>query len=294
MEIRVLKYFLTVAQVGNITKAADILHITQPTLSRQLMQLEEDLGVKLFDRSKKKLVLTEMGLLLKQRAEEIVALSDKTEAEIIHQNQQIMGEITIATGVTDAAQLMGKLIKQFSDLHPDVTFNISIGNGDMIVDGIDKGIIDIGFVLEPVNCDKLNYIYLSHPERYGLLLKKSDPLAKREVIRVKDLHDIKLINTGRPGTQQMFQTWAGKDYSSLKFVGTSELVDSASILVQNDIGVAIVLEGATKNGIHDSLCFRPFYPELDTRCLIAWKKYKTFNYTMTKFIDFIHNNILSN
>lgn len=262
MEIRVLKYFLTVSQIGNITKAAEILHITQPTLSRQLMQLEDDLGVSLFDRSNKKMALTEMGLLLKQRAEEIVALADKTEAEIIHQNQQIMGEITIATGITDAAQLMGKLIKQFSDMYPEVTFNINIGNGDKIVEGIDKGIIDIGFILEPVNCDKLNYIYLNHPERYGLLLKKSDPLAKKDVIQVKDLNNIKLINTGRPGTQQTFKTWVGKDYQNLNFVATSELVDSASILVQNDFGVAIVLEGATKTVFPILFVFALFFLNL--------------------------------
>ena len=159
MEIRVLKYFLTVAREGNITRAAELLHITQPTLSRQLMQLEDELGAVLFIRGKRKMVLTEEGMVLKRRAEEIIILSEKAELEVGSQSHDISGEIAIGCGVTEATQTMGKLIKKFSEIYPYVSFRIRNGNSDFILENIDNGLLDIGVVLEPVELEKLNFIH---------------------------------------------------------------------------------------------------------------------------------------
>jgi DNA-binding transcriptional LysR family regulator len=176
MEIRVLKYFLAVAREGNITKAADVLHITQPTLSRQLMQLEEELGTPLLIRGKRKIVLTESGMLLKRRAEEIISLSKKTELEISHQSDEVKGEITLACGLTEATNTMARYIKAFNTLYPDVTFKIKSGNADYIIEEIQNGLVDIGFVLEPVNLDKLDFLKLNEIETWGLLMIKNNTL----------------------------------------------------------------------------------------------------------------------
>lgn len=286
MEIRVLKYFLTVAREGNITRASELLHITQPTLSRQLMQLEDELGAALFIRGKRKMILTEEGMILKRRAEEIISLSQKAEMEIGNQNHEISGEISIGCGITEATQMMGLLIKKFSQLHPHVTFHICNGNGDLITEKIDNGLIDIGFVLEPVELEKLNFIHLHDKERYGLLVKKDSSLAQKEFITRDDLMDIPLINSSRAGTQNALSDWYGEGYDKLHFCATSELTTTAAILVKNDIGNAVVIEGSVNEAAGDKLTFIPFYPDLLTRSLLVWKKYKSFSLTVTKFIDF--------
>lgn len=286
MEIRVLKYFLTVAREGNITRASELLHITQPTLSRQLMQLEDELGAALFIRGKRKMILTEEGMILKRRAEEIISLSQKAEMEIGNQNHEMSGEISIGCGITEATQMMGLLIKKFSQLHPHVTFHICNGNSDLITEKIDNGLIDIGFVLEPVELEKLNFIHLYVKERYGLLLKKDSSLAHKEFITRDDLMDIPLINSSRAGTQKALSEWYGYGYNQLHFCATSELTTTAAILVKNDIGNAVVIEGSVNEAAGDELKFIPFYPDLLTRSLLVWKKYKSFSLTVTKFIDF--------
>jgi DNA-binding transcriptional LysR family regulator len=287
MEIRVLKYFLAVAREGNITKAADVLHITQPTLSRQLMQLEEELGTPLLIRGKRKIVLTESGMLLKRRAEEIISLSKKTELEISHQSDEVKGEITLACGLTEATNTMARYIKAFNTLYPDVTFKIKSGNADYIIEEIQNGLVDIGFVLEPVNLDKLDFLKLNEIETWGLLMRKDHPLAKKQYITANDLIGIPLINTGRVGTQDEIKKWMGNDYTKLHFTTSVELLTTASILVENEIGSALVIEGSAERVLNDDLCLLPLYPSLHTHSLVVWKKYQSFTIAISKFIQFI-------
>lgn len=291
MEIRVLKYFLAVAREGNITKAAEILHITQPTLSRQLMQLEDELGAALFIRGKRKIVLTDTGMLLRRRAEEIVSLSQKTELEISNQENQVAGEIVIACGLIEAAITMGKYIKKFKENYPDVKFTLQNGNSSHIIEAIDNGLVDIGFVIEPIDLEKLNFLKMNKLETWGLLMKKDSLLASKEYITVEDLLDIPLINTARVETQNQLKKWIGSDYDKLNFVATSELTTTASILVDNDIGYALVIEGATNISVNQNLCFRPFYPKMTTTALVVWKKYQSLSYAVSKFIDFVAREI---
>lgn len=295
MEIRVLKYFLAVAREGNITKAAEILHITQPTLSRQLMQLEDELGAALFERGKRKIILTEEGMLLKRRAEEIISLSEKTEMEIGHQDNEVSGEIVLACGITEATKTMGQYIQKFKSIYPDVTFHVRNGNSDFIIENIDNGLIDIGFVLEPINLEKFNFLRMNKVERYGILTKKGSPLAQKEYIVPEDLKGIPLINTSRVETQNQFKKWIGSsNYHQLEFTAISELTTTAAILVSNKIGHAIVVEGSVNFAVDNDLCFKPFYPDLTTTSLIVWKKYQSFSFTVSKFIDFIEKEIKEN
>lgn len=294
MEIRVLKYFLAVAREGNITKAAEILHITQPTLSRQLMQLEDELGAALFVRGKRKIILTEAGMLLKRRAEEIVTLSEKTEFEIGHQNNEVSGEIVVACGLTEATKTMGQYIHKFTDIYPDVTFHVRNGNSDFIIENIDNGLVDIGFVLEPVNLEKLNFLKMNKIERYGLLTRNDSDLANKDFITVEDLKDVSLINTSRIETQNEFKKWIGKNDEELHVTAISELSTTASILVANNIGHAIVVEGSVNFAKDMSICFKPFYPELLTTSLMVWKKNQSSSYAVSKFIDFVSKEIKEN
>lgn len=294
MEIRVLKYFLAVAREGNITKAADMLHITQPTLSRQLMQLEDELGAALFVRGKRKIILTEAGMLLKRRAEEIVSLSERTESEIGNQDNEVSGEIVLACGITEATNTMGEYIQKFKQLYPNVTFHVRNGNSDFIIESIENGLVDIGFVLEPVNLEKLNFLKMNKKEKYGILMKKDSPLSHKDYITCDNLKGIPLINTARIETQTQLKEWVGSDYNQLDFVAVSELTTIASILVSHNIGNAVVVEGSVNYAANQELCFKPFYPELTTTSLAVWKKYQSFNFTISKFIDFISKEIKEN
>lgn len=290
MEIRVLKYFLAVAREGNITKAADMLHMTQPTLSRQLMQLEDELGAALFIRGKKKIA----GMLLKRRAEEIVSLSKKAALEISHQSQEVAGEIVLACGITEATKVMAQCVKKFKQLYPEVVFHIRNGNSDFIIENVNNGLVDIGFVLEPVNVEKLEFLKMNNEERYGIITKKDSLLAKKKYITPKDLINIPLINTSRVETQNQFKSWMGKDYDQLQFSAVSELTTTSSILVLHDMGNAIVVEGSMDYAVSQELCFIPFYPELKTTSLAVWKKYQSLHIAVEKFIDFMIKEIADN
>lgn len=282
MEIRVLKYFLVVAQEENITRAAEILHITQPTLSRQMMQLEDELQTSLFVRGKRSLTLTPNGMLLKRRAEEIVALSEKTENEICQKN--IGGKITLACGITQAAQTMGAYMKAFKEQYPEVSFSVRNGNTDFIVENIDNGLVDIGFVIEPVDLTKLQSIELPQPEKWGILMTPDSPLASLPAITPMDLVHIPLINSARLETQNQFKGWMGDLYDQLEFMAEAELTSIAAVLVKHRLGSAIVLEDPN---IYTDLIFKPLQPALTTCSLVVWKKYVSFSPTISKFIEFL-------
>lgn len=287
MELRVLKYFLTVAREENITHAAESLHITQPTLSRQLMQLEEELGASLFIRGKRKIILTEAGMILKRRAEEIITLSEKTELEIGNQKGNVNGEISISCGITEATQTLGKLIQEFHEIYPETTFHIRNGASDFTLENIDNGLIDVGVVLEPVSLEKLDFIRLNQKEQWGILMRKDSPLAQKNYITSSDLQNLPLINPSRSTTKTYFRDWYGQGYEQLNFCASSELSTTAIMLVKNNMGHAIIIEGSVKDLMGDDLCFKPLYPALYSHSLFVWKKYQSLSLTLSKFIDFL-------
>jgi len=289
MEIRILKYFLTVVREENITKAAEVLHITQPTLSRQIAQLEQELGVKLFERGKSKITLTDEGMLLRRRAEEIVDLSDKTEKEFTEQNNLMRGEICIGSGETNAMHIMADLIKKFSEEYPQIKYNFYSGNADDIKEKIDKGLIDIGLLTEPVNIEKYDYLRLPQKEVWGILISKESNLAKKQYIKPEDLIEIPVINTKRSIVQNEIENWLGEKYQKLNIIGTYNLIYNAAIMVEKGLGCAICLDKLVNMTDETKICFKPFYPKLESGSVIVWKKHQVFSKATAKFIESIKN-----
>lgn len=212
MEIRVLRYFLTVVREEGINRAAEALHIEQPTLSRQLFQLEREVGVKLFNRGAKKITLTNEGILLRRRAEEILALVDRTEQELIEQDEQVEGRVVIGGGELAAMQELPKIISSFREKYPLVTFDIFTGNADVVKEQMEKGLIDIGVLLEPIDIEKFDFIRLKGKEQWGVLMRPDDPLAEKEVITAKDLENTSLIIPRRKNVQNELTNWLGYSF----------------------------------------------------------------------------------
>lgn len=285
MELRVLKYFLAVAREENITKAAAYLHITQPTLSRQLMQLEEELNATLFIRGNGRITLTDEGMLLRRRAEEIVDLTEKTEKEFLQQEDFVTGEIFIGGGETNAMHLLAKVVKEFKEEYPQVTYQLYSGNADDVKEKIDKGLIDIGLLTEPVDIEKYEFIRLPQKEVWGILAPKDSSIAKQSYVTPKDLASLPLLSTRRVIVQSEIANWFGKEFERLNIVATYNLIYNAAIMVEEGIGYAICLEKLVNSSKETKVCFIPFVPRLETGAVIVWKKHQIFSPATSRFIE---------
>lgn len=286
MELRVLKYFLMVAREENITKAANLLHVTQPTLSRQLMQLEEELGVKLFNRSKHSIILTEDGMLLKRRAQEIVMLANKTEQEFSYKEGNLTGEIAIGCAETKNMSFISEQMVYFRKDNPLIQYSIYSGIADDIKDRIEKGILDIGLLTEPVDIGKYEFIRMPKKEQWGILVRKDSVLASKKCIYPKDLVDIPLIMAKREMVKNELASWFGDYYDSLDIAATYNLILNATIMVENKVGAALCFNF---ENVYDNLCFIPLYPKLETGTVLVWKKNQTFSKATDQFIKRIRN-----
>lgn len=262
MEIRVLRYFLTVVREESITKAADVLHITQPTLSRQLSQMEDDIGVKLFHRGTRKITLTNEGMLLRRRAEEILQLVDNTEKELVEQEEQIEGKITIGCGELASVQVLSELIAAFSRKHPGVTFDIFTATADLVKEQMDKGLIDIGLLLEPVDIEKYEFIRLAMKERWVVLMRPDDKLAEKESVCAKDLSKLPVILPRRLNVQSELASWFGDYYADLNVLFTSNLNTNGAVMVRNGLAYSVVIEGSVPFWDQTKITYRPLSPEL--------------------------------
>lgn len=284
MEIRVLKYFLMAAREENITKAAELLHITQPTLSRQIQQLEEELGVKLFQRSNHSIRLTEDGMLLKRRAQEIVALTDKTEKEFQHKEESVSGEISIGSGETKSVHELAEIISLFREEYPAVSYDFYTANADDIKERLDKGLLDIGLLAEPVDISKYNFVRLNGRERWGILVREDSVLAAKEYVKPEDLLEIPLLMVRRPLVQSELAGWFDNYYDQIHIVGTYNLINNAAVMVEKGIGCALCFNlGVT----FDKLRFVPLLPAVETGAVIVWKKNQIASQAVYKFIDFL-------
>lgn len=279
MDIRVLRYFLSVAREENISNASKILHVTQPTLSRQLMELETDLGVKLFLRSSgnRTITLTEEGMLLRKRAEEILDLVEKTESELMAPGESISGNIYIGSGETHVISLLSKEIKEILEQYPDIHFHFFSGNADNVTERLDHGLIDFGVLAEPSNISKYDSISLPVADTWGLLMPKNHPLAEKDSIEASDLWGIPLIHSSQRLTSNAFSKWLKDDYEKLNLVASYTLLYNASLLVKDNIGCALCLDKIISTSEDSELCFRPLKPRLEARWHIVWKKYQVFS-----------------
>ena len=282
MELRVLNYFLMVAREENITKAARLLHITQPTLSRQLMQLEEELGVKLFHRSNHSIVLTDAGILLKRRAQELISLAEKTKREF-RMESVLSGEISIGSGEYRCTKLLTEMIELFRRKYPLIQFDIYSGNSDNIKDQIERGSLDIGLLLEPVDIEKYDFIRFPVKEEWGVLVREESDLAKKEAVCAEDLAGEPLILTRRERVQNELKNWFGKYADQLEIAATGNLTYNMASLVQSGAGTFINLNLNCK---YDGTRFIPLLPSLVSGTVLVWKKSQPYSAAVTAFLEY--------
>ena len=284
MEIRVLQYFLAAAREENITKAAALLHITQPTLSRQLMQMEEELGVKLFRRGKHNILLTEEGMLLRRRAQEIVDLAEKTAKELKHEEEAVSGEISIGCGETRNMKPLSEMMASFQQKYPDVSFNIYTAIADDVKERLENGILDMGLLLEPVEISRYHYMRMPLKEKWHVLMRRDSRLAGKQRITPDDLAEIPLIIAKRQSVRNVLENWFGHGREKLHVVSTCNISHyNQSVMVESGIGMALVMEFSCNQ---DTLCLRPLEPALESGCVLVWKKNQALSPAMLKFIAY--------
>lgn len=285
LNLRILNYFLTVAQEQNITKAAEILHITQPTLSRQLTQLEDELGIKLFDRSGHKLQLTDSGRFLFQRGQEITQLINKTEEELTEQELNLSGTIYCASGELYSMHFFAKLLAQFQEKYPLVQFDFFSGTSDVIRDRMNKGLVDIAILVEPIDTTNYNFIRLPNFETWCVLMNATSPLAEKKYITVEDLYGKSIIMPGRNQIRNEIYNWLGKGVKKMKIIGHSTLNANTAVLLTGRDAYGIVINPRTYD--KKNLRAIPLMPPLSSNAVLAWSRQRTNSIVMQKFVDFI-------
>lgn len=290
MELRVLRYFLAVAREENITVAAESLHVTQPTLSKQLMDLEYELGKKLFERGKRKITLTEEGIFLRKRAQEIIDLSDKTEATLKSSAQTISGDVFIGCGETQGMREIIKVMKKVNCDFPEIRYNLYSGNDEDVSERLDSGLVDFGLFVGNTHLDKYDYKKLPVADVWGLLLRNDNPLAKKKTIKPSDLDGVPILCSRQALTHNELSGWLGKDFKKLKIVSTHNLVYNASLMVEEGFGAALSIKGLI-NTADSNLVFRPFRPMIKADLIFAWKKYQVFSKPAEIFLKYIQENI---
>lgn len=284
MDIRILQYFLAVAREESITKAAETLHMTQPPLSRQLKDLEEELGKQLLIRGSKKVTLTEDGMLLRKRAEEMVDLMEKTKAELACTSENINGDIYIGCGETDAISFLAQAATDLQKKHPLIHYHIYSGDAERVMERLDKGLIDFGLLVGPVDVSKYDYMKLPMKDTWGVLMRKDSPLAVKEAICAEDLWDKPLILSHQTSINSEMFAWLKIDASKLNVVATYDLVYNASLFVNKGFGYVIALDKLVNTTGDSNLCFRPLYPAFDAGLCIIWKKYQVFSRASDHFL----------
>lgn len=287
MEIRVLKYFLTVTREQSINRAAESLHLSQPSLSTQIRNMEEELGKQLLIRGTKgtrKITLTEEGMILKKRAEEILNLIEKTENEISLSDNIIAGDVYIWAGETDAVRLLAKIAKEIQSNYPDIHYHISSGNAEFVLEQLDKGLIDFGLVFGNVDSKKYNALKLSSKDTWGVLMRKDSELSHKKYITPKDLYDKPLIISHQRNQGGDFSSWLNCNLEKLNIVATYNLLFNASLLVDEGLGYAIVLDKIINTGDNSNLCFRPLEPAVEAELSFIWKKYQVFSKAAEQFL----------
>ena len=284
MELRVLRYFLAVAREENITKAAAMLHLTQPTLSRQLMQLEEELGVQLFRRSRYHIVLTEDGMLLRRRAQELVELADKTAREFAVRETELMGEIAIGAGESRSMSFLSHAMVSFRERYPNVTFRIFSANADDVKERLDTGLLDMGLLTEPVEVGKYAFCRMKERDRWGVLVRLDSPLAQRDAVTPQDLEGVPLLISGRESVKRELANWFGDRWEHLQIAATFNLILNAANMVRCGVGTALSFD---LNFSFDDLRFIPLSPAMDTGTVLVWKK----DQVLTPAVEAFHQHI---
>lgn len=291
MELRVLQYFLAVAREQNISAAAQSLHLTQPTLSRQLKELEEELGKQLMVRGNRKITLTEEGMLLRKRAEEILELVNRTEQELTRCDDAVSGDIYIGTGETDGVRQLARTAKQLQESCPGIRFHIVSGDAVDVCERLDKGLLDFGVLLGDI--DKIKYRYLELPmkDTWGVLMRRDSPLSARDTVLPRDLWDKPLILSRQVDNKSGLYRWLGKEPAELDTVATYNLIYNASLMVDEGMGYAFTLDKLV-NTTGSNLCFRPLRPRLELGMYLVWKKSQIFSRAAELFLEHLKSHLI--
>ncbi|AZJ21122.1 MULTISPECIES: LysR family transcriptional regulator [Bacillus] len=291
MEIRVLRYFIAVANEESISAAAKQLHLSQPTLSRQLKDLEMELGTNLFIRGNRKISLTEEGKYLFKKAKEIVDLADKTEANLKDSKEMISGEVYIGAGETEAMHLIAKTLKVLIKDYPNIRFHLYSGNADDIKSKLDSGLLDFGVVIEPTDKQKYEYAQLPAKDTWGVLMCKDSPLSDKQVISPVDLIDKPLFISRQSTVSNELTGWFGQSIDNLNIVATYNLLYNAALMVEEGIGYALCIDKIINTSGNSKLCFKPLQPKLEANLNIIWKKNQVFSNAAHAFINQLRNSM---
>lgn len=279
MELRVLQYFLAIAREQSIVRAAESLHLSQPTLSTQIKGLEEELGKQLLIRGTKgsrKITLTEEGMILRKRAEEILNLVQKTEKEITLSDQVVVGDVYIGTGETDAVRLIARTARSLYETYPGIHYHIASGNAEFVLEQLEKGLIDFGIIFGSVDQRKYNSINIPYKDIWGVLMRQDSPLAEKSSITPEDLWNKPLIISQQEGGNKELTEWMQRELSELEIVATYNLLFNASLMVEEGLGYAIGFDKIINTSGDSRLCFRPLSPKREDSMSIVWKKYQVF------------------
>ena len=290
MEFRVHQYGLAAAREQSISGAAEDLHLSQPTLSRQLKELEEELGKQLFIRGNRRITLTEEGMILRKRAEEIVDLMQKTEKEIALNDAAIAGDIYIGAGETDAIRILARTARRLQENHPGIRLHIASGDSADVTEDLDKGLTDFGILFDPRDLSKYDYLKLPHQDTWGVLMRRDSPLAEKTAVTPEDLWDKPLILSRQHREGSALSMWLSRPEADLNITATYSLLYNGSILVEEGIGYALTLDKII-NTCGSSLCFRPLSPPLTANLCIVWKKYQVLTKAAELFLNTLNEEI---
>lgn len=289
MDIRVLRYFLAVAQEESMTKAAEILHTTQPNLSRQLQELELEVGQKLFIKGNKKTTLTEEGMFLRKRASEIVELTERTQVELISYNKELTGTVHIGAIETYAIHMLAECMINMRKSHSSIQFDMFSGSNIELIEMLNKGLIDFALLVAPIDLNKFDYIKLPFTDVFGVIMKKESPLAKLDTITPKDIKDKPLLVSKQQLDGNVLSSWFGKYFKDLNIVSTFNLIRTPAMMVDAGLGYAFTFDKLINTSKDSSLCFRPLEPKMATELYLVWKKHQMFTKPADIFLNYIKN-----
>ena len=285
LEIRVLRYFLAVAQEGSVTRAARALHLTQPTLSRQIRELEEELGQTLFSRGGRELSLTREGLLLRQRAEEIVGLAEITEKEFRSLGEKtVSGDLSLGCGESKALSFVTDALKVLQDEHPLIIPHFFSGNGEIVMNRLDKGLLDFAVLMGAENTERYYSLPLPNHDTWGLLMDKDDPMAQKKAITAEDLLGIPLILSSQSLSRDELSGWLGFPMSRLHIAATYTLLFNGSLMVRSGLGYALCFDHIAPSGKDSPFAFRPLSPLLTSPLSLVWKKHQILSAPAEAFL----------
>ena len=286
MDLRILRYFLAVAEEGNITRASERLHVSQPALSTQLAALEDEFGQKLFERGARGIELTEKGIALKRRADDLVDLAERIEAEIKSKDSgELVGTLSIGAGETPAFRFVARAAEELRRTNPRLNFSVSSGNGEDILAHLREGTLDLGVLVGPGRYEGFDYLTLPYAHHWGLAVEKDSPLAAKKRISPKDARGIPLICSRQGMVKEFLAGWFGCPFGKLDVVATYNLIYNAAVFVEAGLGAAICIDGMIPQEFADRVVFRPFAPALVSDVYLAWRKNAALSPAASALVD---------